>query len=201
MRARALETTAAALLDNSRIGVIHLDRHGRVLAANDRAGHILRQNDGLSDRDGILRALAPADQPRFQQLLAAALPNDGSVAVSGSMPIRRAAGLPLVAHVKPAGVTQPDYGERPIAALVLLVEPGHRHRINPDLVAETLGLTPGESQVAVWLTEGRSVEEMARDTGNTRNAIYWHLKQMYQKLHISRQADLVRLVLSVAELE
>ena len=202
VRARALETTAAALLDNPRIGVIHLDRHGRVLAANDRAFHILRQNDGLSDRDGILRALAPADQPRFQQLLAAALPNDATVAVSGSMPIRRAAGLPpLVAHVKPAGVTQPDYGERPIAALVLLVEPGHRRRINPDLVAETLGLTPGESQVAVWLAEGRSVEEMARDTGNTRNSVYWHLKQMYQKLHISRQADLVRLVLSVAELE
>ena len=62
-------------------------------------------------------------------------------------------------------------------------------------------LTPGESQVAVWLAEGRSVEEMARDTGNTRNSVYWHLKQMYQKLHISRQADLVRLVLSVAELE
>ncbi|MDE0284374.1 MAG: LuxR C-terminal-related transcriptional regulator [Gammaproteobacteria bacterium] len=202
VRARALETTAAALLDNHRIGVIHLDRRGRVLAANDRARHILQQNDGLSDRDGMLRALAPADQRRFQQLVAAALPNDGTVAVSGSMPIRRSTGLPpLVVHVKPAGVTQPDYGERPVAALVLLVEPGLRRRINPGLVAETLGLTPGESQVAVWLAEGRSVEEMARDTGNTRNSIYWHLKQIYQKLYISRQADLVRLVLSVAELE
>ena len=29
---------------------------------------------------------------------------------------------------------------------------------------------------------------------------YWHLQQIYQKHSISRQADLVRLVLSLAEL-
>ena len=67
-------------------------------------------------------------------------------------------------------------------------------------MAEALGLTPGESQVAVWLAEGKSVAEMARVTGHTRKAIYWHLQQIYQKHHISRQVDLVRLVLSVTEL-
>ena len=41
---------------------------------------------------------------------------------------------------------------------------------------------------------------MARATGHTRGAIYWHLKQTYQKLHIAGQVDLVRLVLSIAEL-
>ena len=30
--------------------------------------------------------------------------------------------------------------------------------------------------------------------------MYWHLKQIDQKLHLSRQADLVRLGLSIAEL-
>ena len=99
---------------------------------------------------------------------------------------------------KPVGVPQPDYGGRHVAALVLLVEPHHRHRIDPGLVGAALGLTPGESQVAAWLAEGRRVADMARDTGHSRRAIYWHLQQIYQKLHISRQADLVRLVLSVA---
>ena len=151
VRARAFETSVTALLENQRIGVVHLDRRGRVLAANDRALHILRDGDVLSDRDGELRACAPDEQPGLDRLLAAALPTAGTVAVSGSMPLRRSAGLP-----------------------------------------------PGESQVAAWLAEGRSVAEMARDTGHTRRAIYWHLQQIYQKHHISRQADLVRLVLSVA---
>ena len=199
--ARALETTATALLESWRVGVVHLDRRGRILEANDRARHILRNGYGLSDKDGVLHALKAAEQLRLQRLVAEALPTPGTVSVSGSMPLRHSSGMrPLLVHVKPVGVPQPAYGGRHAAALVLLVEPGYRWRINPDLVAEILGLTPGESQVAVWLAEGKSVDEIARETGHTRRAVYWHLQQIYQKNHISRQADLVRLVLSVAEL-
>ena len=54
--------------------------------------------------------------------------------------------------------------------------------------------------MAVSLAEGKSVREMAETTGHTTDAIYWLLKQIYQKRHISRQVDLVRLVLSIAEL-
>ena len=44
------------------------------------------------------------------------------------------------------------------------------------------------------------MRDMADATGHTKAAIYWHLQQIYQKHSISRQADLVRLVLSLAEL-
>ncbi len=60
-------------------------------------------------------------------------------------------------------------------------------------------LTRAESQVAVWLAEGKSVRNIARASGLTTNTLYWHLQQIYQKKSISRQVDLVRLVLSVAE--
>ncbi len=102
-------------------------------------------------------------------------------------------------HVKPGGVSQPDYGARHVAALVLIVEPGRHHRIDPGPVAAVLGLTPPESRVAVGLAEGKNVRDMARATDLTEGAIYWRLKQIYQKLPISRQVDLVRLVLSIAE--
>ena len=201
VRAEARNTTVTALLDNRRIGVIHLDRRGRILAANDHARSILRHGDGLSDRAGMLRARATADQVRLQRLVGAALPASGPVAVSGSMLLRRSPVLPpFVVHVKPVGVPQPDYGARHVAAVMLIAEPGRQHRVNPDLVARTLELTPGETQVAVWLAEGKSVRDMAEATGRTERAIYWHLQQIYQKHSISRQADLMRLVLSLAEL-
>ena len=54
VRAEAHDTTVTALLDNRRIGVLHLDRRGRIMAVNDRARLILRHDDGLSDRATLL---------------------------------------------------------------------------------------------------------------------------------------------------
>ena len=201
VRAEARNTTVTALLDNPRMGVIHLDRRGRILEANDRARSILRHGDGLSDRDGTLRARGDAEQVRLERLVGNALPASGGGPVSGSILLRRSPVLPpFVVHVKPVTAPQPDYGARHVAALLLIVEPGRQHRITPELVTTTLELTPAEAQVAVWLAEGRSVRDMAEATGNTQGAIHWHLKQIYQKQSISRQVDLVRLVLSLAEL-
>ena len=198
--AEARNTTVTALLDNSRIGVVQLDRRGRIMAVNDRAGGILRRGDGLADRNGMLHARGPADHVRLERLVGDALPTSAAVAVSGSMLVHRSAvSPPFVVHVKPVGVAQPDYGARHVAVLVLIVEPAHHQRVDPELVATTLGLTPGESQVAVWLAEGKNVRDMAEATGHTEGAIYWHLKEIYRKQSISRQVDLVRLVLSLAE--
>ena len=98
---------------------------------------------------------------RLEQLVADALPASGAVALSGSMLLGRSSKLPpFVVHVKPMGDSQPDYGARPVAALVLIVEPGQHRRIDPDLVARTLRLTPAESQVAVSV--GRR-QKRARD--------------------------------------
>ena len=200
VRAQTRDTTVTTLLDNPRIGVLHLDQRGQIIEVNDRARSILRHGDGLSDRDGVLCARKAADRLRLERLVASALPASGAVAVSGSMLLGRpSASPPFVVHVKPVAVPQPDYGARHIAALILIIEPKSQHRIDPDLVARTLGLTPMESRVAAGLAEGKSVRDMAEATGHTPGSIYWHLKQIYKKQPISRQADLVRLVLSITE--
>ena len=188
------------LLDNTRVGVIQLDRRGYVVEANDRARYILRHRDGLSDQSGKLRVYPPATQTQFAQLLAGALPSSGTVAVSGSMTLQRAPGLlPFVVHVKPVPIAGMDFGAQRVAVLVLIVEPGKQPWIDPGLVAETLGLSPAESQIAAWVAEGRTVREIATATGRTEATIRYHLHQISQKLGGVRQADLGRLVLSLAE--
>ncbi len=54
--------------------------------------------------------------------------------------------------------------------------------------------------MAVLLAAGKSVRDIAEATGRTERAIYRHLQHIYRKHSISRQPDLVRLVLSLAEL-
>ena len=200
VRAGAFDASATALLDNPRVGVIYLDQHGRIMEANDRGRDILRRSDGLSDPGGLLRASVPTERDRLARLVARALPT-ASTPTSGSMLLRRASLLPrFVVHVSPVGTPQLDFGARRVAALVLLVEPTYQPRLDPAFVAQTLDLTPAESHIAVGLAEGRSVRDIAVTTGRQEDTVYWHMKRIYHKLSLSGQADLVRLVLSVAEL-
>ena len=196
--AEVLGTTLSALLDNPRLGIIHLDWRGRIGEANDRARDLLRHGDGLHDRDGSLGAWLSKDHARLERLVRRALvTSGGQVPSGGSMAVRRAPGLlPLSVHVTPVSTHQTDFGRWPVAALVLVVDPSSRPQVDAGLVAEALGLTPGQSEVAALLAAGSSVRDIAEATGRQVNAVHKHLKQTYKRLGISRQAELVRLVLS-----
>ena len=199
--AKALGVSLTRLLDNMRLGVVHLDRRGRIIEANDRARGILERRDGLFDRGGFLHARVPADDTTLQQLLARALPTLGSEVTGGSMRVRRLVDwLPLALHVDPVSSAELDFGGWPVFALVLIEEPDSRARISSQLVALRLGLSPAESRVAAALAEGLSVRQIAAVTGRKEGSVRWQVSRIYQKLGISRQVDLVRLVLSVTEL-
>ncbi len=196
--ADALRTTLTGLLDNSRIGVIHLDRGGRLLTANAPALEVLRRDDGLFDRDGSLHASLPADNSGLLRLLKRALPwLGGETPAGGSMTIQRPTGRPrLELHVHPVGGGQADFGGRRTAALVLVVDPDKRPHIEAARVATILGLTPSEGRVAALLAEGKTVREIAAVTGYRASYVYWLLKQTYKKQGLSGQVALVQRVLS-----
>lgn len=198
--AGALGRPLTELLDARRLGVILLDRQGRILAANDSARGVLRQGDGLSDRGGILRARRPADRARLAQLLSGALPQAGSVAVGGSVALSREnEHRRFVIHVKPTIGIEGDLSGRWPAALILIVDPWLPLTVDVGHVTAVLGLTPAESEVAAWLAEGKTVGEIAANTGRQKRSIYWHLEQIYAKLGVRRQVDLVRVVLAASE--
>ena len=196
--AEALSAGLAGLLDNSGIGVLKLDRGGRVLAANDPALDILRRRKGLFDRDGALHASLPADQSRLQRLLKRALPAFGNgPPAGGSMMIQRP-GLRsrLALHVHPVAAAQADFGGRRTAALVLAVDPQSRRRIDPVRVSALLGLSPSEGRVAALLAEGRAVREIAAVAGFKESYVRFLLKQCYRKQGLSGQIALVHRVLA-----
>ena len=196
--AGALGATYAELLENTRTGVIQLDRRARVLEANDSARHILRSSLGLSYQDGLLKAADPAEQAVLQSLLAQALPASGATGSGGSMTLSGRRSSPrLVLHATPVGAASVHARRTRIRALVLLHEPSPRPRIGPARVGAVLGLTKPESELAVWLARGETIPEIAAATGRNENTLRWQLKQIFSKHGLSRQIELVRLVASL----
>ena len=198
--AQSLNASLESLLDDTRYGVINLNRRGRIIETNDRALSVLRHGRGLFEEDGLLRARVPEDNCRLQELLAAALPRFGWQATGGSMAVfSRPSRLRQAVHVLPVGDRRKDFGIGRVAALVLVVEPGSPTRVDTKLVASVLGLTPAESRVAVALAMGKTARGIARERGLGVNTVWFHLRQIFPKLGLKRQVDLVRLVLSLGD--
>ena len=196
--AQALGASLAELLENGRSGFIQLDRRRRILEANDRARDILLKRDGLRDEEGVLAAEIQGENAELQRLLAHALPLYGVQGAGGSMKItRRKAQAPLVLEIHPVRQMSTDYRAWRVGALVLVVDPAARPRVDPDLAAAVLGLTPTESRVAVALATGQTVAGIADALGCAENTVKTHLKRVYRKLGIRKQTELVRRVLSL----
>ena len=197
--AGALGASFDELLSTRGSGIVQLDSRGRIIAANDRARDLLRTADGLFDEGGFLFARSSADDDDLQGLLTRALPSFGAEGTAGSMMVRRSAALsPLMLHITPVDSREREFRAWPVAALVLVVDAGRGTRIDAGLVAAVLGLTPMESRVVVLLAEGKTVREIASATGRRVSTIRWHVRQIFTKHGLTRQGDLVQLVLSVA---
>ena len=197
--AGALGASLDELLATTGSGVIQLDWRGRIVAANDHALGLLRAGDALFDDDGFLSARSPEDDAGLKRLLTRVLPPHGRRGAAGSMTVRGSAALePLRLHVHPVGRKDTEYRAWPVAALVLVVDQGSGTRIDPNRVAAALGLTPTEGRVAAQLAEGRTVGEIASATGRKVSTIRTHVRHIFSKHGITRQVDLVRLVLSTS---
>ena len=190
---------ARSLLDvqfNGRVGVILLDRWGRIVETNDRARDMLRASSGLSDRRGFLAASCASDTNRLRKLLAKVLPGGSGSAVGGSMPVRRAARPPLALHATPIARHLSDVGPGSIAAVIVVADPLANPGVDAGRLPALLDLTPMQSRVAASLAGGGTVRSTAAAINRTPETVCWHIKQITSRFGLSRQADIVRLVLS-----
>lgn len=191
-KARADGMRTAALLDTRRIGMLLVDRDGRIVESNDRARETLNRGDGLTVRDGRLAAVRPGEAIGLTRLLHAAC-RAGS---AGSMPITRPPRPPLVVYVTPMATGEELPREERLAARVVLAEPFSAPRVNAQRVSDALGLTPAQGRVVAALAAGGTVASIAAATHRTEAAVRWHIREALARLGLSRQADLVRVVLS-----
>lgn len=187
---------AELLVDQRQVGLVSLDASGAIVGTNALGREILRQDAGLCERDGKLRTQRVEDAEALECLLAPAV---GGQMESGSAGFAAVRGWPswrpLTVYVNRANGSCPG-----VAAIVVVLDPWRRIRLRPEQVAKSLGLTPAESRVAVSLAEGLTIREIAESTNRRVVSVRSLVQQALSRTWTSRQADLVRLVLSSSHL-
>ena len=84
--------------------------------------------------------------------------------------------------------------------MVVFHDPDATLALNPAVIAQLHGLTPAEARVAAALVKGDTLAQYAEQAGCSEDTARTHMKRILDKTGASRQADLVRILLSSAAL-
>ena len=182
--------STVATLEAISLPAAALTPNGRVVSAN--AGFLASEpRIGIGAGNVIQLACAPA-----QALLMEAIANAGSPSgrIGKSIPVRATGCDPaFVAHVVPlrGGGLDVFTGALSIVFITSMVPSASPA---PSLLQALFDLTPAEARAASQITEGKSIEQISSAAGLSQNTIRTHLKSVFQKTGVERQAELVSLL-------
>jgi len=191
----------SSVMDRLYVGVVILDLNGRVVKSSAPANAVIAARDGLLIQAGKLRATAAKEDRELQQAIKAATQS----VVAGEAPVSRALSLTKQSGSRNLGViVQPIPYERrtghatSATVAVYIRDSDVNTEVEGELVRQLFDLTPAEAAVARRLTAGLSLEDAASSLDISRNTARAHLRSIFSKSGISRQTELVRLVLNSA---
>lgn len=193
-RDRHLDFFNAAMAERG-VGLVVLDRSGRVQSMNEVAGSILCDSDGLGISDGTLTAGNADDNGKLQREIFALLNSPVLSRPGSTVFVRRGTGgRPYRLQIMPLSLRKYYFaGDGVELAVQIFSEAAAELDIDPDL-ARQFGLSPSEVRVAQHLLAGRPVKRVAQMLGNSVNTIRVHRRNLYRKLGVTRHYDLMRLL-------
>ena len=174
-------------------GIVAIDAAQNILFANPVAERLLAAQDGLASVHGTLAATRSAEARALARLLGQAGSNSG--ARGGWLRVARPSGRrDYVLFAAPLVVEQVLPGARRPRALVAIFDLAARGRIDPAAVQAVFDLTPKEAEVATLLASGHGLATIATRLRMSSETARSHLKMIFRKLEVNRQADVIGLL-------
>jgi DNA-binding CsgD family transcriptional regulator len=180
-------------------GAVLLDLKGAILRVNAAAEGLIIE--GLNVRDRMLRANVAVNDISLQKLIHS-LTVRGIVPKaepSGAIAILRRGRSPILVHSGQLPVSHED-PLRQAGAVLMIVDPDAFHAPQMPELRQMFGLTTSEVAIAVALTSGHEVEEIARTRHVSPGTLRVQLKSIFLKTGVRRQSELVALLLRVSRL-
>ena len=194
-------TLFSHVMDSLYVGVVILDHAGKVIRMSETAKRLLEARDGLQLRAGRLRANMTTEDRDLQKFIRGALEPAGDErnVVPRGLSLTKQSGLRnLGVIVRPIRSSQDSAAAASSAVAVYIRDQEANQKVEGELVRQIFDLTPAEAAVVRQLTAGFSLEDAASSLDISRNTARAHLRSIFSKSGITRQSELVRLVLNSA---
>ena len=194
----------AGAVNQLSVASIILDEQGRMLTTNAVGRALLDQGEGLSLRDGHLHIEGRNINKELQEALTSIIREQlhGETSVVRALRVPRPGGrsdLGLV--VRPVPASQWSEGQVSPSAAVFISDPDLQESTSRPILGALFELTPAEANLATLLARGLSLAQVSVAQNVSQHTARAQLKSIFAKTGVSRQAELVRLVLkSVASL-
>ncbi|PWR24478.1 helix-turn-helix transcriptional regulator [Zavarzinia aquatilis] len=191
----------ADAMDRLAVGGLVLDDNGKIIVMNSIASDLLGRRDGLTMVNGSVRATSTHEDRALQALIRAAL--NGEAAENGermhaqALSITRPSGardLGLVVNGIRLGNKISDRWRSGVT--IFIRDPESAVRADPSILKQLFGFTQAESALATQLAKGESLEEAAAELSIRYNTARAHLRSMFAKTGVTRQAELVRILVN-----
>lgn len=191
---RALYSDA---LERLNIGVVMIDVTGKVASASPVARRFLASRNGLQIQAGKLRAVSAGEDRDLQAAIRGVSESGAGQAASSC----RGLAFTKNSGARTLGVMiRPAAGLTPGLVAVYIRDCETAPELQSEFVRQIFDLTPAEAAVTHRLTAGLSLEDAANSLAISRNTARAHLRSIFSKSGITRQTELVRLVLNSAVL-
>ena len=194
----------AGAVNQLSVASIILDEQGRMLTTNAVGRALLDQGEGLSLRDGHLHIEGRNINKELQEALTSIIREQlhGETSMVRALRVPRPGGrsdLGLV--VRPVPASQWSEGQVSPSAAVFISDPDLQESTSRPILGALFELTPAEANLATLLARGLSLAQVSVAQNISQHTARAQLKSIFAKTGVSRQAELVRLVLkSVASL-
>ena len=194
----------ACAVNQLSVASIILDEQGRMLTTNAVGRALLDQGEGLSLRDGHLHIEGRDINKELQEALTSTIRAQlhGETSVVRALRVPRPGGrsdLGLV--VRPVPASQWSEGQVSPSAAVFISDHDLQESTSRPILGALFELTPAEANLATLLARGLSLAQVSVAQNISQHTARAQLKSIFAKTGVSRQAELVRLVLkSVASL-
>lgn len=197
-QAKTERTLFAGAVEQLQIGAIVLNEKQQVIQSNKVADDLIESSSLLNLKNNTLQIGSIGQNEQFKKTIAEVFAahqrsEPGFVRAFRLEKNSSLGSLGLLIRPVPKLESSESYDNPSV--VIFISDPEQNRPVSSKILGQLFAFTPAESELALLLAHGLTIDEACTELQVSRNTAKSHLSAMFSKTGVSRQTQLVRLVL------